>query len=130
MLAAARASFQDTDEGSLWKFAAVWMAACFCAQVVPPFDGVVVAVSVTADGEEEGFCMRAKRAWSSLTWLGAAAKAAGGGVAVFAFCEEGAMLNPGTDTPACPRRFMADALRYPVWADADEVTGGGEMPEV
>lgn len=37
--AAARASDSETDLGSLWKSAAVFSAACFCANVVPSLGG-------------------------------------------------------------------------------------------
>lgn len=50
MPAAALASANDTDDGSLWKLEAVLSAACFSAHVVPCAGVVVVVVGERAGG--------------------------------------------------------------------------------
>lgn len=121
--AAARASENDTDEGSFWKLDAVLRVACFCAHVVPSLGGSA-ALAFDVPSLEKRFC-------SSFICEGVAGGEAtpgrgglGGPSDSEAVGLERPMPKAGTDTPAALRRLMAPWFRDP-WLMRGLLEGAG-----
>ncbi len=108
----ARASARLTDEGSLWKFDAVRMAACFCSKVVPSAGGFALLPPPKEEPSDDLPSLE-KRFWSSFTWE--FDPAGGGDAAAVVVLGSGLadlpMPKAGTETPAELRRETADEFK-------------------